>query len=63
VTRIGEGRYTIDLPVHPPPDQVLAEISRAGASLVSINPIRDTLEDFFVRRVAQVGDGARGAAV
>jgi hypothetical protein len=26
-----------------------------GAVLVSLNPIRDTLEDFFVRRVAEVG--------
>ena len=31
--------------------------SAAGAKLVSLNPIRDTLEDFFVRRVAEVGKG------
>ena len=60
VTRIGEGRYTIDLPVQPPPDRVLAEISAGGASLVSINPIRDTLEDFFVKQIqgSQTGSGA-----
>jgi hypothetical protein len=29
---------------------------------VSLNPVRDTLEDFFVRRVAEMGDGARPAS-
>jgi hypothetical protein len=28
---------------------------------VSLNPVRDTLEDFFVRRVAEMGEGARAA--
>jgi ABC-2 type transport system ATP-binding protein len=54
VMRIGEGRYTIDLPVNPAPDEVLAELRRGGASLVSINPIRDTLEDYFVRQIQGV---------
>jgi ABC-2 type transport system ATP-binding protein len=59
VTRIGEGRYTIDLPVDPPPDRLLAELTAAGASLVSINPIRDTLEDFFVEQIRAAESGAR----
>ena len=29
----------------------LAELTAAGAQLVSLNPIRETLEDFFVERV------------
>ena len=49
--RIDEGRYMLDLPLDPPPERLLAELSAAGASLVSLNPIRDTLEDFFVRHV------------
>jgi ABC-2 type transport system ATP-binding protein len=49
--RIDEGRYMLDLPVEPPPDQILAELTSGGAQLVSLNPIRDTLEDFFVRQV------------
>jgi ABC-2 type transport system ATP-binding protein len=57
VNRLGEGRYAIDLPVDPPPDRVLTEISAAGASLVSINPIRDTLEDLFIKQIEQ----SRGA--
>jgi ABC-2 type transport system ATP-binding protein len=56
LVRLGDGRYTIDLPLEPPPDRVLAEISAGGASLVSINPIRDTLEDFFVKQI----EGSRG---
>ena len=49
--RIGEGRYVLDLPLDPPPDRLLAEIAAGGAHLVSLNPIRETLEDFFVEQV------------
>jgi ABC-2 type transport system ATP-binding protein len=51
IARLGEGRYTVDLPLDPPPDRLIAELSAAGAQLVSINPLRETLEDFFVREV------------
>jgi ABC-2 type transport system ATP-binding protein len=53
IVRIGDGRYTIDLPLDPPPDRVLAEIAAAGAHVVSLNPLRDTLEDFFVKEIQQ----------
>jgi ABC-2 type transport system ATP-binding protein len=56
IVKIGEGRYSVELPVDPPPDQVLAEVRAARATLVSLNPIRQTLEDFFVDQVA--GEGA-----
>jgi ABC-2 type transport system ATP-binding protein len=52
VVRLGEGRYTIELTRDTPPDRVLAELATAGASVVSLNPIRETLEDFFVQQVA-----------
>ena len=32
----------------------------AGARLISVNPLRETLEDVFLRRVAAMGEGARG---
>ena len=32
---------------------MLAEVLQAGAQLVALNPMRDTLEDVFVRRVAE----------
>src|SRR5688500_13428 len=51
VTRVSEGRYTAELPLEPPPDRLLMELAAAGAKLVSLNPIRQTLEDFFVQQV------------
>jgi hypothetical protein len=51
IVRISERRYSFELPLDPPPDQVLAELTAAGATLVSLNPIRETLEDFFVQQV------------
>jgi ABC-2 type transport system ATP-binding protein len=49
--RLGEDRYLLDLPLQPPPEQLLGELTAADAHLVSLNPIRQTLEDFFVERV------------
>jgi ABC-2 type transport system ATP-binding protein len=51
VLKIGDGRYEINLPLDPPPDRIMAELTAAGASIVSLNPIRETLEDFFVQQV------------
>jgi len=50
--RIGEGRYMLDLPLDPGPERLLADLAAAGAQLVSLNPIRQTLEDFFVAQVS-----------
>jgi hypothetical protein len=30
----------------------VAQLTAAGARLVSLNPLRETLEDFFVKRVS-----------
>ena len=49
--RIDEGRYTLELPIDPPPERILDELAVAGVELISLNPIRDTLEDVFVRQV------------
>jgi ABC-2 type transport system ATP-binding protein len=51
VARLGDGRVAIDLAAETSPDFVVAQLAAAGASLVSLNPIRDTLEDYFVRQV------------
>ena len=51
VVRISEGRYHVELPTEPPPAALLEELAAASATLVSLNPIRDTLEDYFVRQV------------
>jgi ABC-2 type transport system ATP-binding protein len=59
VTAITGDRFSIDLPADGRPDQLLTELTAVGATLVSLNPVRETLEDLFVRRVAAMGDGAR----
>jgi ABC-2 type transport system ATP-binding protein len=59
ITEISPHRYALELPLDLPPERVLADLVATGARLVSLNPIRDTLEDFFVRRVAEMGEGAR----
>jgi ABC-2 type transport system ATP-binding protein len=51
-TRLAEGRYALELPLTPPPERTLAELVGQGAALISLTPMRDTLEDFFVRQVS-----------
>jgi ABC-2 type transport system ATP-binding protein len=53
VTKIGDQRYALELPLEPPPALLLRDLLGAGAQLVSLNPIRETLEDFFVKKVAE----------
>jgi len=62
VTAITGDRYSIDLAADGRPEQLLVELTAAGATLVALNPIRETLEDLFVRRVSEIGEGARSAA-
>jgi hypothetical protein len=50
--RLGDGRYSLELPIDAPPARLVSEVTAAGAHLVSLNPIRETLEDYFVEHVA-----------
>ncbi|MEZ5418429.1 MAG: ABC transporter ATP-binding protein [Vicinamibacterales bacterium] len=52
VTALHEGRYALDLAPESP-EQVLQALAADGARVVSLNPVRKTLEDFFVRHVAE----------
>jgi ABC-2 type transport system ATP-binding protein len=61
-TEISPGRYAIELSLDQPPERVVAEMTATGARLVSLNPVRDTLEDFFVKQVAGAGS-ARPPAI
>jgi ABC-2 type transport system ATP-binding protein len=59
VTRIADRRYTIDLAADLRPEPLIAELADAGATLVSVTPLRTTLEDVFVARVGErPGPGA-----
>ena len=62
-TRFAEGRYALELPVTPPPEETMTALIAQGASLVSLTPVRDTLEDLFVQQVgAATGSRFGGTA-
>jgi ABC-2 type transport system ATP-binding protein len=52
-TQIAEGRYALEIAPDMAPERVLANLTAAGAQLVSLNPMRETLEDLFVRQVGK----------
>ena len=57
VERITPTRYSLELPGGSRPEDFVARLATAGgASLVSINALRETLEDVFMREVAQHGN-------
>ena len=58
-TEISPRRYALELSLDQGPERVLGDLIAAGAALVSLNPLRDTLEDFFMKQVAEMGAGAR----
>ena len=50
-TRLGAGRYSLQVPLEVATAPVLTELASHGAQLISMQPVRDTLEDLFVRQV------------
>jgi ABC-2 type transport system ATP-binding protein len=58
-TEISTNRYTLELPVDQSPPAVVADLAAAGARIISLNPLRSTLEDFFLQHVKDAGAGAR----
>jgi ABC-2 type transport system ATP-binding protein len=57
VVRLGPDRYQLDLAPESTPDRVLADVASEGGRLVSLNPIRATLEEIFVERVSVPSSG------
>jgi ABC-2 type transport system ATP-binding protein len=55
--RIADGRYSFELSAESRPEPFIADLTSAGACLVSVSPLRTTLEDVFVR-VLQPSAGA-----
>jgi ABC-2 type transport system ATP-binding protein len=55
VTSISDGRYALELEASTPPEPLIADLASRGASLVSVTPLRTTLEDAFL---AALGSGA-----
>jgi ABC-2 type transport system ATP-binding protein len=65
VTPLGDGRFSLELPITVMPEQIVAELATTGARVVSLNPVRETLEDFFVQQVRATDERglAKGRAV
>ncbi len=53
-TPLGAQRYALELPLSVAPDRVVADLVAHGAQLVSVNSIRETLEDFYLRQIGAV---------
>jgi ABC-2 type transport system ATP-binding protein len=51
-TSFGPEHYALELPLAVAPDRVLGDLTARGAQLVSLTPLRETLEDYFVRQIA-----------
>jgi ABC-2 type transport system ATP-binding protein len=51
VTPIGDGRFSLELPLATAPEPLIAELVRTGARVISLNPLRETLEDVFIQQV------------
>ena len=45
------GRYTIQIAADRRPEELMTELAARGAKVESLNPMRDTLEDYFVKQI------------
>jgi len=59
VTRLGADRVSLELALSTPPERVLSELAAQGGQLVSLTPLRESLEEFFLRKVAAAPAAAR----
>jgi ABC-2 type transport system ATP-binding protein len=51
---LSHGRYTLELAADQKPEKLIQELTAVGVRLVSLNPVRTTLEDYFVTTVGAV---------
>jgi ABC-2 type transport system ATP-binding protein len=51
ITPLSNQRYTLEVPSSEPPAALIRDLARHGVDIVSLNPIRTTLEDYFVSTV------------
>ncbi|HJU41640.1 MAG TPA: ABC transporter ATP-binding protein [Vicinamibacterales bacterium] len=45
------GRYTIQIAADRKPEELMTELTTRGVNVESLNPLRDTLEDYFVKQI------------
>jgi ABC-2 type transport system ATP-binding protein len=60
VTTLSDGRVALKLPPDAEPDRVMSGLRAEGARVESLNPIRLTLEDFFMQHVRDAPPRATG---
>jgi hypothetical protein len=60
-TEISPGRYNLDLAAAWSPERLVGWLEGTGAALVSVTPLRTSLEDVFVARVRQAAPPDSGA--
>jgi hypothetical protein len=58
-TAIADGCYSLELAADVRPEPIVAELAAAGAALVSVAPIRTTLEDVFLKALSPEHSGSR----
>jgi ABC-2 type transport system ATP-binding protein len=51
MTPLSDGRYTVQLSPDTRPERLINDLASRGALVVSLNPVRETLEDLFVETV------------
>jgi len=54
IRSLTHGRFTIQVAPGEPPDQMMARLAARGAQVESLTPLRDTLEDYFMKQVTAV---------
>jgi ABC-2 type transport system ATP-binding protein len=52
LTAIAHDRFMIELSLDRQPHEVISDLAGSGVQVISLNPLRETLEDVFVREVA-----------
>jgi ABC-2 type transport system ATP-binding protein len=55
-TAIADGRYSLELAADVRPEPIVAELAAVGAALVSVAPLRTTLEDVFLKALEAPAD-------
>jgi ABC-2 type transport system ATP-binding protein len=53
ITPLSDHRYTLELPADALPEVIVPDLANHGVRIVSLNPIRATLEDYFVTAVRE----------
>ena len=60
-TRIADDRYSFELGPDARPETLIAELAAHGARLVSVTPLKTTLEDVFMSALGSLGAGEPGS--